>query len=138
MASLLSSVALLNLFVGVLSTNYERREANSTALFVRHRAMSLASWHARPWARCLFAHANARRKEGELWCVTQAKADKSEPELPSDVLSAIAGVVRAELEQTLPGHLERAQQALLAESIEALQRVVDEARSSAHERITSL
>jgi len=46
-----SAVLLMNLFIGVLSSNYDRFEDMSQALFMRHRAVMLWQYTRRPWTQ---------------------------------------------------------------------------------------
>jgi hypothetical protein len=55
LASVVITVLMMNLLVGILGANYERYEEQSQALFVRARARMIMIISARPWLSCVFS-----------------------------------------------------------------------------------
>merc|ERR1711907_268087 len=45
------AVLLMNLFIGVLSSNYDRYEEMSNISFMRHRVIMLSEYARRPWSQ---------------------------------------------------------------------------------------
>jgi hypothetical protein len=71
------TLTLMNLLVGILSSNYDRYEDQSIPIFLRARALILMRYAARPWACAPWWHGfgQAASRDGYLWVATRAEVN---------------------------------------------------------------
>merc|ERR1712100_870132 len=76
------TLTLMNLLIGILSSNYDRYEDQSIPTFLRARALILVRYAARPWARSPWRYLPCQRsnwqrvsRAGYLWLATRAEVN---------------------------------------------------------------
>jgi hypothetical protein len=78
------TITLMNLLIGILSSNYDRYEDQSVPIFLRARALMLVRYAARPWARSPWrvwskrSLPNYTKRDGYLWVATRAEINLDE------------------------------------------------------------
>merc|ERR1719414_2335586 len=69
------TIAMMNLYIGVLSSNYDRFEDQRLPIFLRSRAMMMTRFNSHPWVR---SRVNWKGCRGYLWVATRAELNLEE------------------------------------------------------------